>query len=137
MIKDNLTTTAANILFWVAAFLSPIGPVMWTMVTLIVADFITGIYAAYRAGDRIESKKMANTVSKFLIYLLVILCAWLVEMHVIPEVPIMKIVSGFIAVTELKSIFENFNKIYGIDIWSQIKEFFNRGTPPPGPAAGS
>jgi len=118
--------------FWASAMVAPVAPILWTMVFLIVVDFITGVVAAIRAKESVQSKKLFNTVSKFFIYNLVILSAHFIELHVIPDLPMLKIVGGFIAITELKSIFENFNKIYGINIWDYVKEAISRkgGNPP-------
>ncbi len=116
-------------LFWASAMLAPVQAIMWTMVFLIIVDFITGLTAAWKTKVPIQSKRMGSTLSKFLIYNLVILSAYFIELHVVKEVPWLKVVSGFIAVTELKSIAENFSKIYGINLWSHIKGLFDRSTP--------
>jgi len=46
---------------------------------------------------------------------LVVLSAFLLEKYTVKEVPFQRIIMGFIALTEIKSILENFNKIYGIN----------------------
>ena len=108
------------------ALLAPINPMMWTLIFLIVSDFITGVYAARKAKIAIQSSKIARTVSKFFFYNLAILCGYFTETFIIPEIPFFRVISGFIATTELKSIFENFNKIYGINIWVKIKTLFDK-----------
>jgi len=54
-------------------------------------------------------------LSFFFIYNLVILAAFFLEKHIVNEVPFLKIIAGFIAIAEIKSILENFNKIYGVN----------------------
>lgn len=103
------------------AFLAPITPIMGAIVFLICADFFTAIYASYNSKEKIESAKMGRTISKFFFYNLAIASAYVIEVVIIPEIPLMRVASGFIAMTELRSIYENFGKIYGIDIWSKIK----------------
>lgn len=115
-----------KIVVGLGALIAPITPVMWTIVFLISCDFATGIYAAYKSGKRIESSKMGRTVSKFFFYLLVILAGHTTEIYIFPEIPLMRVVSGFIALTELRSLFENFNTIYGIDIWDKVKGLFDK-----------
>jgi phage-related holin len=119
--------------FWVSAILAPLAPVMGTMVLLIVVDFITGLWASLikrPAGQKwyytIKSRKIYSTLSKFFIYNMVIMSSYFIELHIVPEVPWLKVVAGFIAITEMKSIFENFHRIYGIDIWDQLKSLLER-----------
>ncbi|WP_299105580.1 phage holin family protein [uncultured Tenacibaculum sp.] len=105
----------SHIIFWLLALLSPLNGVLTTMMLLIVVDFITGSYAAIKNNFPIRSIRIGHTVSKFFIYNLVIISAYFLEKHIVNEVPFLKIIAGFIAVTEIKSILENYNKIYGVN----------------------
>ncbi|GAA0731116.1 phage holin family protein [Aquimarina litoralis] len=116
-----------NILFWLLAILSPVNGVMMTMVFLILVDFITGSYASYKNKVPISSERISNTISKFFIYNLVILASFLLETFIVDEVPFLKIIAGFIAITEIKSILENFNKIYGIDLFKALVSMLRSG----------
>ncbi|WP_397364137.1 phage holin family protein [Olleya sp. R77988] len=102
-------------IFWLLTLLSPVNGVMVTMVFLIVVDFITGSYASLKNHVPIRSSRIGHTISKFFIYNLVILAAFFLEKHIVNEVPFLKIIAGFIAIAEIKSILENFNKIYGVN----------------------
>ncbi len=102
-------------LFWLLTLLSPMKMVILTMVFLICVDFVTGAFAAYRNKEPISSKRIGNTISKFFIYNLVILASYFLEEHIVKEIPFLKIIAGFIAITEIKSILENFDKIYGVN----------------------
>ncbi|WP_452598030.1 phage holin family protein [Pontimicrobium sp. MEBiC01747] len=101
--------------FWLLTLLSPVNGVMVTMVFLILVDFITGSYAAIKNHIPIRSSRIGHTISKFFIYNLVILAAFFLEKHIVNEVPFLKIIAGFIAITEIKSILENYNTIYGVN----------------------
>ena len=101
--------------FWLLTLLSPLNGVMVTMVFLIVVDFITGSYASFKNSIPIRSSRIGHTISKFFIYNLVILAAFFLEKHIVNEVPFLKIIAGFIAIAEIKSILENYNAIYGIN----------------------
>lgn len=101
--------------FWLLALISPITTVMLTIVFLIIADFITGAYASYKNKIPISSERIGNTVSKFFMYNLVVLSAFLLEKYIVNEIPFQRIITGFIAIAEIKSILENFDKIYGIN----------------------
>lgn len=115
-----------KISIWFVALLTPINGVMGALIMLITIDFVTGIVASFKLGRKIRASAMVNTVHKFLIYLLVTLAAHITEVEVIPELPIMKVTSGFIALVELRSIYENFNEIFGLDIWKYIKNVLNK-----------
>ena len=68
-----------HVVFWLLALLSPLDEVLTTVMFLIVVDFITGAYAAVKLQIPIQSEKIANTVSKFFIYNLVIISAYFLE----------------------------------------------------------
>lgn len=106
---------AIKFLFWLLTLLSPVNGVMVTMVFLIVVDFITGSYVSLKNNVPIRSSRIGHTISKFFIYNLVILAAFFLEKHIVNEVPFLKIIAGFIAIAEIKSILENYNAIYGIN----------------------
>jgi len=110
-------------IFWILTLLTPVNGVMLTMVFLIVVDFITGSYASYKMGISIDSKKIGHTISKFFIYNLVILSAFLLESFIVDEVPFLKVIAGFIAVAEIKSILENYNRIYGVNPFTGLTKF--------------
>lgn len=88
---------------------------MLTIAFLIVVDFITGAYASVKNNISISSERIGHTISKFFIYNLVVLSAFLLEKYIVEEIPFQRIITGFIAIAEIKSILENFNKIYGIN----------------------
>lgn len=104
-----------NFIFWILALIAPIKTVMLTIGFLIIADFITGAYAAFKNDVPIRSERIGHTVSKFFIYNLVVLSAFLLEKYIVNEIPFQKIITGFIAIAEIKSILENFDKIYGVN----------------------
>lgn len=119
---DKLT----HFLFWLLALLSPLDGVLTTMVLLIIVDFITGSYVAMKNFVPLRSIKFGHTISKFFIYNLVIISAYFLEKHIVNEVPFLKIIAGFIAITETKSILENFNKIYGVNPFKALVNFFKQ-----------
>lgn len=115
-------------IFWLLTLISPIKAVMFTIGFLIMADFITGAYASVKNKVPIRSARIAHTVSKFFIYNLVILSAFLLEEFIVKELPFLRIIAGFIAITEIKSILENFDKIYGVNPFKALISYFKKGT---------
>lgn len=112
--------------FWLLTLLAPIHAIMGTIIVLIIIDFITGLYASCKKGIRIRSERIVHSVSKFFIYNLVILGAFLLEHFIVPEIPFLKVISGFIAITEIKSILENYNTIYGVDIFKALAKYVHK-----------
>ncbi len=106
--------------------LAPVEPVMIVLGILIGLDFFTGVYKAYRKGEKIQSKKMAHTIAKTILYQVAVLSAFLTETYILNYLPLMKIVAGFIALTELKSLSENIFDVTGINFYRAIKSYLNR-----------
>jgi len=113
-------------LFWLLTLIAPITAVMFTIAFLIIVDFITGAYASYKKKIPISSERIGNTISKFFIYNLVVLSAFLLEKYIVKEIPFQRIITGFIAIAETKSILENFNKIYGINPFKVLVNFIKK-----------
>lgn len=106
-------------------FFTPIAPMLTWIMILIICDAITGVRAAQVRGEKISSDKLGRSISKMVFYFIAILLSKGVEEVFFPIIPIVRIVAGFIAVTEFKSNIENISDILGIDIWREIKDKFN------------
>jgi hypothetical protein len=76
--------------------------------------------AAKKRGELITSAGFRRSISKLLIYELALILAFLAEHYMIDLLPITKMVSGLVAVTELKSIYENLDSIGGGDLLKSI-----------------
>jgi len=78
------------------------------VVILVSFDACTAWYRDFRTGYEIESKKIQKTVMKILIYMLILSAGHLADIA-IPEVGfVMRWLIGWLALTELVSILENF-----------------------------
>jgi hypothetical protein len=105
------------ILMACVAVLAPAKPLVLASTFLVLVDLITGIVAARKRGEAITSQGLRRTLSKLAVYEVALLLAFIAEKYLIIDLlPIAKIVSSFIAVTELKSVYENLNEIGGGDI---------------------
>lgn len=118
--------TITEILLWLVIFFSPIGPTLITTFTLILVDFFTGIWAANKRGEAITSRKMSTSIIKWLIYSLAIIVSFVVETYILTYIPLVKIISGLISMTELKSFYENCTTITGINFHKAIMEYLDR-----------
>lgn len=119
--SDTLSAASTKLGVWMGAILAPLYDMLGAVLLLVVIDFLTGIGAAWKKKEGVSSRKMINTVNKFLFYSLTLLAAHVVELKITPALPWLQVVAGFIAITELRSIFENFNSIFGLNVWEYVK----------------
>jgi hypothetical protein len=100
---------------------APIQAVILTVFALVVGDLITGIAAARARGEPIVSSKMKRTVAKLFLYELALLLAFATEKYLISDMlPVSKLVSSIIGITELKSVLENLDTINGESIFTSL-----------------
>lgn len=103
------------------AVLAPIKAVLVTVGILIVADALTGMYAAQKRGEKISSAAMRRTLSKMMVYQGVVILGYLLEANLMDHLmPVAKIVASAIGMVEFKSILENANSIVGTNIFKAV-----------------
>lgn len=106
-----------------SAIFAPIVPMIFACGVLIFADLITGILAAKKRKEKIKSAEMRRSVSKFIVYQIAILSAFVLEKYMLQDlIPVSKIVAGVIGMVEFTSILENGSAIAGKDILSLVLE---------------
>ena len=109
----------------IVALLTPIHDAMITCGVLIVMDLIMGIVASRKLGEKIESKKLKNTVVKMLVYQLLIVSAFITEKYMIDFFSLTKITLAFVAIVEFTSLAENFQKITGLPFVKYLTKYIN------------
>jgi hypothetical protein len=110
------------------AILTPVVPILLTVGSLITIDFIIGIWRAFKMKEPITSRKMGNTISKMLLYQLMIISLFLLETFILTDIlPFTKIGAALISIVEIKSISESIEKVTGINIWTKITKIIKRG----------
>lgn len=122
----NLSGLFGHFLIFIISFLLPIQSVLLATGVLILFDLITGLWASHKNKIPITSIKLSNTISKSLLYMIAILAFRCAEIFLVPEIPFTRIIAGFIAITEIKSISENASKILGTDLWKYVKDLIDR-----------
>lgn len=102
-----------SLLLLIAAFLAPISTVIFAVMFLIFVDMVTGIFASIKEKQRITSSAMSRTVAKTFVYCTTIIVTYVVHKYLLVgfDFPVESIVSGFIALTEMKSILENMDRV--------------------------
>jgi len=117
-----METWIKAVLASVIAVFAPIYAVMMAAGFLIICDLITGMMAAKKRGDKISSSVFRRTVSKIAVYQIVIMSAYLVEVYMLGgALPISKIAASIVGITELMSIVENAEVVYGQPIFKKIR----------------
>lgn len=92
---------------------------------LMLVDLVTGVWAAVRERQPITSERLRRSVVKSVVYLLALIVAAVAERFIFgPSVPILKVVSGVVASTELLSILENLSRIGGVDLMTRVRRSF-------------
>ena len=108
-------------MIWFLAILVPIYDVTGALIILILIYLITGIIASVKNQVKFQWEKIENTFTKVIIYSLILLAGWVVESKIMPAIPLMRLVAGFLALTELRSTLGNFKNIFGLDMWEYIR----------------
>ena len=121
-IQSLISGLPAYLLF----FFAPLTPLVVTVIFLVFTDLLTGIKAAKKQGEQIRSRKLFKTLEKALIHFTLILLSRLMELYIIPGIPVVNLLGGFIAIYEFKSILENYKIITGIDLIKFFHEKIKR-----------
>lgn len=118
----------AFICVWMA--LAPIRPALLSILLLPLVDLTLGLIAAYRAKRPITSSGIKRTVAKVLIYQVAALLAFCVETYLTGGwVPAVRMVTGLIGVTELKSCLEHLDELGGSPLFASLLKKLAPGHP--------
>ncbi len=113
----------SSLLLAIAAVFAPVQHVMLVTLLMIAIDLVTGILAARKQAIAINSSGLRRTITKLFIYELTIALGYLVETYMTgPVIPVVKIITSFIGLTELKSVMENLDIINGSSLLKTIIE---------------
>ena len=103
------------------AVLAPIKAVLIVTFLLVLADLITGVWAAVKTKQSITSAGFRRTLVKMFIYEILVITGFLVETYLTGNsVPISKLITSFIGLTETLSIIENLNIISETNLFATI-----------------
>lgn len=125
-IAHEMWGSVIQLVAFILLYLLPISNFVNLVLVLIACNLATGIYASLKAGQRIETKKLRNTLEKFIFYTLAIIIAYLLQNIMDKGAHLPRIVALYIGTIEVKSSYENISRITKTDIlaavWSVIKE---------------
>lgn len=117
--KEHVTSA----LIWLSVYFMPVYPCILILGFFMFCDYLTGAGAAIKIGGwkEYKSKKMRHTVIKLIEYGVGILVAHVIQKEFLQDIfPALKVVSGFIAYIELKSINENIEKSTGVNLFKNV-----------------
>jgi uncharacterized membrane protein len=110
---------------WIFSFFIPIKGFLIFTIFVVFTDMATGIIAAKKEGQKINSRGLYRTIEKIVVYF----CAILIfegarNTFSLPNITYMA--AFLIATVELYSISENIKRITGVNLGVLITRFFNR-----------
>lgn len=120
MSKEKAYILFTDIAVFLLAYFADTYPLIISIGFFVFCDLFTGAIAAKKRGEKFQSNKLKNTVYKFIAYGMAILIAHVIGKQFMPDLPTLKIMSGFIAYIELKSINENIETVTGINIFGSL-----------------
>lgn len=122
-----MTQKLSGLLMSIALVFLPIKATLITVMVLTVADLISGIMASRKEGKKITSSGLKRTIIKTTVYELVVMLGFLTEQYMTGDtIPIVRILAGFIGLTELKSVMENIERISGMPLIRLLIEKLNQ-----------
>lgn len=102
------------------AIFAPIRTIALVTLVMIFVDLFTGVVAAYRRKEPITSAGFRRTVSKIFVYEVALGAGFLAQHYMIQDLELVKMISGMVAVVELKSIMENLDSISGTSLMQTL-----------------
>tara|TARA_R110000868_G_scaffold32701_2_gene119129 strand:- start:52 stop:456 length:405 start_codon:yes stop_codon:yes gene_type:complete len=111
---------------WVFSFFIPIKGFLLFVIAVTFADMVTGIKAARKEGQKINSRGLYRTSEKIAVYFVGIMIFEGAKNTFSLPVPITYMVAFLIATVELYSISENIKRITGVNLGVLITRFFRR-----------
>jgi hypothetical protein len=118
-LRTELLVKALTINFLIACLLilSPLRPNLIAAALLVLVDLACGLLAAKKRGEPLSSAGLRRTIAKLLVYEGVVILGFIVETFMLGDLfPLVKILSGMIGLTELKSVLENLEDITGLPL---------------------
>jgi len=116
-------------------FFAPIKGLLIAVGIAIALDTIFGIFKAIRIKEEINSRRMSNIVSKFVLYQMSVLLLFAIDKFLLGEFFkiwfqidnfFTKVVAIILIFIEMTSIKENFEVAFKVNIWKLLKTTIQR-----------
>lgn len=125
VLTQILKTTLSKIWVYITliyAYISPLNVNILAIGSLITIDLILGLIAAIKNNEKISSSKLSQTAVKSLVYMLLLIAAFIINNTLVSYLPLVNICLAFLSVVEFTSIAENFQKITGLPFIKYLQE---------------
>lgn len=94
------------------AYFLPIRPLIYAVLFLFFMDWVLGVWRSVKNRRKLTSYRFRKSVSKITTYIICIMSTWVMQKTFLPDwIPIAHLAAGYIAWTELVSIYENASDI--------------------------
>jgi hypothetical protein len=124
----NIWTFITSLLASMFGVLAPVSAILYSLTFIIFLDFVFGICKSIKLKDTITSRKMSQSISKVLLYNLLIIGLFVMDRFVMDTgIGLEKVGASLIIIVEMRSIDEHFTKLFGYSLWEKISEQFKRG----------
>lgn len=120
-ILDNWSVIALQYLIF---FFSPIAWLVVGVGVMVTFDWIAGMAAANKKGERIVSGGIFRTFVKFMLYAIGVVATRMLEILMKDkiDVPFASLLAGFILIIEYKSVMENISIATGTNLLEWVKD---------------
>ncbi|WP_316817276.1 phage holin family protein [Pedobacter nyackensis] len=111
-------------LAFIIIYITPIHSILITVYLLLAFDLFSGVGKAIKLKEKITAAKLRLSIIKFVYYSVGIIAAYQIDKVMIAPDSLLltKIISGYITLTEFKSLMENISILTGRDIWIAVKD---------------
>lgn len=124
--EDYWIGVAFTMFSWISSFIMSVATFLSFTLVIVLVDLYTGRMAAKHRGEAIKSSGYRQSVKKYVLYMIGILISELfIRVFSLP-IPLTYMVAGVVALTEIKSIFENIETVTGVDLWGYVGEKITR-----------
>jgi hypothetical protein len=115
---------AAKLLVFCFAYTLPIHDFLLTIYILLFADLFTGISKAIKTSVPITSRRLRDSVLKFIFYSVATFISYQVDKTIFSDSSLIltKLVGGYIMLIEFQSNIENISEITGVNLWLMIRD---------------
>jgi hypothetical protein len=135
ILLTKIQTYSTKLMALILSFFLPIFGILILIAASVILDTITGIWKSRKLKQPITSRKLSAVMSKILLYEATVILFYLIDYFLVNDIiysffSVEMLVTKVLALTlvsiELISINENYQAIYGKDIWSALKNLFAR-----------
>ena len=108
------------------AILAPVQPLILAVLVLVIADMVLGVSVAIKTNIPVTSKGLRNSIIKMMTYLVAIIAGYICEKYLLGDMlPVTKLFTAMIGISELKSVLENAEILTGNKLIHFLTEKLN------------